>query len=154
VASVETMSRLAVAAERLFDRSAHERRLAGKATPTAEEAIARAACAAAADVGAAALVPFTQSGTTARLVVRQRPAQPVLALSPDATTRRRLSLVWGVRAVEAPALERIDEVEREAVRAALAVGAARAGDRIVITAGHPLLVRGNTNLIKVAVVRD
>jgi pyruvate kinase len=153
VASVETMSRLAVAAERLFDRSAHERRLAGKATPTAEEAIARAACAAADDVGAAAVVPFTQSGTTARLVVRQRPAQPVLALSPDAATRRRLSLVWGVRAVEAPALERIDEVEREAVRAALAVGAARAGDRIVITAGHPLLVRGNTNLIKVAVVR-
>jgi len=153
VASVETMSRLAVAAEGLFDRSAHERRLAGKATPTAEEAIARAACAAADDVGATAIVTFTQSGTTARLVARQRPARPVLALSPDERTRRRLALVWGVTAVGTPVLERINEVEREAARAALALGAALAGDRIVITAGHPLLVRGNTNLIKVAVVR-
>ena len=152
VEAVRTMSKIAAAAEGMLDHEAWWRRYTCRGDSSAEEAIARSACSVAGEAGAVAIVTFTQSGTTARLVARHRPSRPVLALTPSEATCRALALVWGVRPFQTPVVQRVNEVEREAVRIALACGVARSGDRIVITAGHPLQVRGNTNLIKVAVV--
>jgi pyruvate kinase len=112
--------------------------------------IAQAACNVAARLGAAAIVVATRSGYTARKVARHRPRLPVIALTPDETVRRRLSLVWGVTALPMP-WEESPEVLldrfRDPVRAA---GLVPAGARVVVTAGWPSGARGTTNLVHVS----
>jgi pyruvate kinase len=114
--------------------------------------LARAACELAARLGARAIVVPTRRGGTARKVARRRPPVPVLALAPDETVRRQLSLVWGVTAVTVPwygtgeaaaLLERV----REPLRAE---GLVPAGSRIVVTAAWPFDRPGVTNLVHVA----
>ncbi len=151
VEAVRTMSRIAAAADGMLRRDVLALRLSCCGPITPEQAVARSAYETADEVGAAAIVTFTQSGTTARLVARQRPAKPILALTPNDATYRALALLWGVRPMITGAAVSVDEVERAAVRAALDSGAARSGDRLVITAGHPIQAMGNTNLIKIAV---
>jgi len=151
VEAVRMMARIAAAADGLLRRDVVAARLSCCGPMTPEQAVARSACEMADEAGAAAIVTFTQSGATARLVARQRPAKPVLALTPNDATYRSLSLLWGVRPLFTEAVASVEDVERAAVRVALATGVARAGDRLVITAGHPLQAMGNTNLIKIAV---
>lgn len=148
---VQMMSRIAAAADGMLRRDVLVSRLSCCGPMTPEQAVARSACETADEVGAAAIVTFTQSGATARLVARQRPAKPVLALTPNDATYRALALLWGVTPLLTEAVVSIEDVERAAVRVALDSGAARTGDRLVITAGHPLQAMGNTNLIKIAV---
>jgi pyruvate kinase len=98
---------------------------------------------------AAAIVTYTQSGSTARRLCRHRPPAPILALTPRPSTQRRLTLSWGV----APVLS--DEVHGETEMSAYAVeqvrqrNLAQAGDNVVILAGIPLGISGITNLLKV-----
>lgn len=96
-----------------------------------------------------AIVAFTMSGSTARLVARQRPKTPIFALTPSEVVYRRLSLVWGVTPIICPYVDRLDELE-EAVRTVLiSQGHALPGDQIVMTGGHPIAARGATNFVKV-----
>jgi pyruvate kinase len=98
---------------------------------------------------AAAVVTYTQSGSTARRLCRHRPPAPILALTPRPSTQQRLALSWGV----APVLS--DEVHDEVEMSAYAVeqvrqrNLAQAGDNVVILAGIPLGMPGITNLLKV-----
>lgn len=114
------------------------------------DAVALAAGRAADQLEAAALVCFTQSGRTARLVARHRPRTPILALTPDASVARALALVWGV----IPHLCRELPADHEGVvhlaeRLAREQRLARGGDLVVITHGAPLPARPATNLLRV-----
>ena len=114
------------------------------------DAVAEAAAAAGDHLGAAAIVCFTQTGRTARLVARHRPATPILALTPRLEVARALSLVWGVDprvAGEQP--DDHEEVVHLAERSALHYGLARPGDLIVVTHGAPVVAQTLTNLMRV-----
>ncbi len=115
-------------------------------------AVACAAARLAADVGAAVIVTFTRSGSTARLVSRSRPRIPILAHTPEERTRRRLALSWGVLPVLGESLANTDEMVAAALKAAKRAGLVKTGQTVVITAGVPTGVPGTTNLIKAEVV--
>ncbi len=103
-------------------------------------------------LNAAAIVTYTQSGSTARRLCRHRPHAPILALTPQPITRRRLALSWGVWPILSDEIDDVPQVSTHAVDQARQCGLAQAGDAVVITAGMPLGMSGNTNLLKVALV--
>lgn len=113
------------------------------------QAISVASCSAAEDIGARAIVSTTLSGYTARQVARHRPAVPVLAVSPLATTQRRLALVWGVECLLVPSLfEDTDDMLQKTAEV-VEPYQFQPGEQIVITAGVPFGSSGQTNLIHV-----
>ncbi len=115
-------------------------------------AVACAAASLAADVGAAVIVTFTRSGSTARLVSRSRPRVPILAHTPEERTRRQLALCWGVLPVLGESVTSTDGMAAAALKAAKTTGLVKKGQTVVITAGVPTGVPGTTNLIKVEIV--
>lgn len=113
------------------------------------EAIGQAACRVAENVGAAAILAFTQTGSTAALVAKYRPTMPVYAVTPSQAVRRRLALYAGVRSIRVD-IEGDTEAQIRSVDAAvLAAGVLNKGDVVVITMGSPLSDPGTTNLLKV-----
>jgi pyruvate kinase len=98
-------------------------------------------------LAASAIVVFTASGTSALRIARNRPAVPVLALTPSATVRAALALSFGIRAESARAASSANEMVELAIEQARERGMAAPGDRIVITAGVPFGVEGTTNLL-------
>jgi pyruvate kinase len=115
-------------------------------------AMAHAAAAVAEQVGARAIVAFTESGSTARRVSKARPAAPVIAASPHSAVLRRTALYAGVVPLEVVQGADTDDMIAKATRAALQSGLVRRGDRIVVVAGVPVGQQGQTNLVKVEVV--
>ena len=93
---------------------------------------------------------FTQSGTTALLVARERPSVPIIALTSQLVTARRLGLSWGCTCVMTGVLERFKQAVVNAARAARSKGFAEDTDQIVVTAGVPFNVPGTTNILRVA----
>jgi len=98
------------------------------------------------------VVVFTKSGFTARIVASHRPSVPILVLTDIPRTFRQLSLVWGVIPELVPHCNTYDEMVRLGLEAVQRRDLARAGDRIVVTAGIPFDVPGTTNLLKVETV--
>lgn len=119
---------------------------------TPPHAVAAASAHLADAVGAAALVAYTLSGTTAARVARRRPEVPILALTPDRGTARRLCLLWGAHSVQAAEVETYEAMVEGAIAHAVEEGFARPGDRVVIAAGIPFAVTGTTNNIRIAQV--
>jgi pyruvate kinase len=113
------------------------------------DAVARAACATAADVGAAAIVTYTQSGGTARRVARFRPRASIIAPTPHVETCRRLALIWGVMPLPHPGRPEADTLVDGAIGGALAAAHVQRGDTVVVTAGIPVGRPGSTNSIRV-----
>ncbi|SNR24809.1 pyruvate kinase [Puniceibacterium sediminis] len=97
-----------------------------------------------------AICCFTQKGTTALLVARERPRVPILALTSSLSTARRLALLWGTNTVQVGVLERFKEAVVSAARAAREGGYATTTDQIVVTAGVPFNTSGTTNILRVA----
>lgn len=97
-----------------------------------------------------ATVTYTSSGFSAFRAARERPASPLLAVTPSLTTARRLSLVWGVHAVTHDITHDVEELVSSARALALREGFGRAGDLLVIIAGMPFGVSGTTNMIRIA----
>jgi pyruvate kinase len=113
------------------------------------EAIGQAACQVAEAVGAAAILAFTQTGSTAALVAKYRPRVPVYAVTPSQAVRRRLALYAGVRSLRVD-IEGDTEAQIRSVEAAvLAAGVLKKGDVAVITMGSPVSDPGTTNLLKI-----
>lgn len=117
--------------------------------PTTADAIAQAANSIVGTVGAKAIVCFTSSGSTARRLSRERPAVPLLVLTPSARTARKLGLLWGAHAVRTRDIANFEEMIAKAKRMVLRHGVARGGDRIVIIAGVPFGTPGSTNVIHI-----
>lgn len=121
--------------------------------PQTDDAIAYDACHTAHQLGAAAIVAFTSSGSTARRVSKYRPGIPILAATPSPKQRRRLLLSWGVYPYEVPDPPSVLDLFAQGVKVCKESGVARKGDLIVITAGLPLAVPGTTNMLKVETVQ-
>jgi pyruvate kinase len=113
------------------------------------EAIAQAATAITQVLDVKAIIAFTQSGNTARLVAHNRPRVPILACTPAEAVYRRLSLIWGILPVICPFVERLDDLGEVVKDILIENGWAAPGDSVVLTGGHPLPKRGVTNLLKV-----
>ncbi|MEA3004027.1 MAG: pyruvate kinase [Sphingomonadales bacterium] len=114
---------------------------------TTADAIAQAAATMVDTIHAAALVCFTTSGSTARRISRERPAVPLLVLTPSLKTARKLGLLWGAHAVRTRDVSSFEEMVAKAKRMALRHRIAKGGDRIVIIAGVPFGTPGSTNVI-------
>jgi pyruvate kinase len=115
-----------------------------------QSALGRAACVLAEQIGAAAIVAVTQTGSTARIVARYRPKTPLVAVTTSPATLRRLNLVWGVHGVLAERSQQDSDSTLRAVEATLLEeGILRSGDPYVLIAGQPLFAGGGTNMIKV-----
>lgn len=116
---------------------------------TVPAGISRGACLLALDLGAAAIVATSSSGSTARLVSRFRPSAPIVALTDHMETRRQLTLSWGVIPHLVAAFIDTDQMFSTARSLAIEKEVAEAGDCLVITAGVPVGTAGTTNLLKV-----
>lgn len=121
----------------------------GKKSTSIAGAVAEAACHAAAAVKARAVVVFTQSGSTAALISKNRPQLPIIAFAPSEEIRRRLAIYWGVRTLPVGAMSDSDQQIALVDRTLLATGFGKKGDVVVITMGVPLGSHGSTNLMKV-----
>ena len=120
--------------------------------PTGADAIADAARQIADTLELSALVCWTSSGSTALRVARERPKPPIIAISPNLSTGRRLSLVWGVHCVVAQDARDQDDMVERACRIAFREGFAKAGQRVIVVAGVPLGTPGATNMLRIAFV--
>ncbi|MBI0475535.1 pyruvate kinase [Sphingomonas sp. MA1305] len=117
--------------------------------PTTADALAEAAKSIAKTTGATAIICFTTSGSTARRVARERPPVPILTLTPNKDTARRLGLLWGTHAVFTRDVESFEDMVGKSKRMALRTGIAKAGDRVIVMAGVPFRTPGSTNVIHV-----
>jgi len=112
------------------------------------EAIADAAASAAHTLDARAIVAFTESGFSARLISGERPDVPIIALTPSPEVRRRLALSWGVSSRLIRKVETTDAMLEEVEATLLGDGTVRPGDGLVIISGSPMWVSGTTNLMQ------
>ncbi len=149
VEAVATLDKVARSTERYLQAYVHP--LVERRTNDTSEAIGRAACRLADYVEAKAIVAPTQTGSTAIRVAMYRPRQPIVAMCTDARVARRLRLYRGVIPVVSRPARSMDWLFARADQAALELGLASKGDRIVVTSGTPG-IRGTTNLIKVSEV--
>jgi pyruvate kinase len=120
--------------------------------PTAGDAIADAARQIAETLDLSAIICWTSSGSTAIRVARERPKPPVVAITPNLATGRKLSVVWGVHCVVAEDAKNQDDMVDRAGRIAFRDGFAKAGQRVIIVAGVPLGTPGTTNMVRIAFV--
>ena len=100
--------------------------------------ITMAACGLADELNAGAIVTPTLSGRTARLASRHRPWARVVAVAPTDAVLRRLALVWGITPVRRTPVAPGGDRMATAVRDAFAAGTVKAGERVVLLAGHPI----------------
>ena len=150
--SVQTMVRIAQEAERGgLEGVARPRPPLGSVTSIAD-AVSRATCETACDLGAAAIITPTISGHTARVISKYRPRCPIIAVTPSPVVQRQLALYWGVRALLSRRTDSTDETISGAVRAAQEHGLVKQGDVVVITAGAAGSGPGTTDIMKVQVV--
>lgn len=122
--------------------------------PTGADAISAAARTVAETLNLAAIVCYTSSGATGLRAARERPHNPILALTPNPLTGRRLALVWGLHCVLTEDATDLDDMVERACRIAFREGFARPGERIIISAGVPLGTPGATNMLRIAFVGE
>jgi len=147
--AVETMARIAVRAEEsVLADEPQRRRQRDRVAVGFPEAVSDAAAMAARALKARAIVAFTQSGFSARLISHQRPDVPIIAFTPTVDVRRRLNLSWGVSSRLIRKVETTDDMVEEIESALLRDGSVSINDIIVIISGAPMWVTGTTNLMK------
>src|SRR6266478_436872 len=112
------------------------------------ETVAELVCHASSELHMKLIAVFTHSGFTARLVSRYRPLVPIVAFSPEAATRRRMSLFWGVTSRHISDIKKIDGLADLAEKRLLEERLVKKGDVIGIVAGTPMGIRGTTNFMK------
>jgi pyruvate kinase len=119
---------------------------------TAGDAIADAARQIAETLDLPAIICWTSSGSTAVRVARERPKPPIVAITPNLATGRKLSVVWGVHCVVAEDARDQDDMVERAGSIAFRDGFVRGGQRVLIVAGVPLGTPGTTNMVRIAYV--
>jgi pyruvate kinase len=150
VEAVEMMNRIICRVERdPFYRALTE---AGQLAPerTPSDAISKAARQVAQTIGSAAIVSYTTSGATALRAAREQPEVPILVLTSNLNTTRRLSLLWGAHCVHTRDVSSVSEMVERAVTVAQHDGLAKTAETVVITAGIPFGTPGATNALRIA----
>jgi pyruvate kinase len=150
VEAVEMMNRIICRVERdpLYRALTEAGQLAPERTPS--DAISKAARQVAQTIGAAAIVSYTTSGATALRAARERPEVPILVLTSNLDTARRLSLLWGAHCVHTRDVSSVSEMVERAVTVAQSDGLAKIAESVVITAGIPFGTPGATNALRIA----
>ncbi len=121
---------------------------------SASESIAHAASLVAHQAKAAAIICCTRTGQTARLVAKYRPAQPIVAVTPEPQTVRPLMLVWGVQPFLLEEFTSIDAMIKAAMDLAFKKGIVMVGNKVVIVAGAPYSPPGQADFLRIATVND
>ena len=116
---------------------------------TTADALAQACAAIAETVSVAGIIVFTGSGSTARRVARERPAVPMLVMTPSLKAARRIGLLWGAHAVHTRDIGSFEEMIAKGKRMALRQGFGSAGSKLIALAGVPFGTPGSTNLLHV-----
>jgi pyruvate kinase len=117
---------------------------------TAPDAISAAARQVASLVDAAAIISYTTSGATALRAARERPEAPILVLTSNLGTARRLAVLWGAHCVHTRDVKSFGDMVQRAVSIAHREGIAQPGQRVVVTAGVPFGTPGATNVLRIA----
>ncbi len=149
VEAVSMMARIIEEAEasiREFPRPAPQEQL------KVAETVAELVCHASRELHMKLIAVFTHSGFTARLVSRYRPLVPTVAFSPEAETRRRMALIWGVLPRKIQDVQKVDGLAKIAEKRLLEERLVRKGDVIGIVAGTPMGIRGTTNFMKFHII--
>jgi pyruvate kinase len=149
VEAVRMMARIAEVTERSIPYQDWLQQAFSAHSGSVTDALSQVACEIASELEARAIIASTVSGGTAQQVACHRPATPILAPTPSATTYRRLALVWGVEPLFVDHFADTDAMIRTVVEAARAQGRVQDGDLVVITAGVPVGGMGLTNMLKV-----
>lgn len=123
------------------------RRWTQNASPGFPEAVAEAAASAAEDIRAKAVVGFTQSGGTARLLSKYRPAASLIVFAHEESIRRRLAILWGVDGRLIQPIADTEQLFAAVERKLLADGTVQPDDPIVLVAGSPIGAKGSTNFM-------
>ena len=152
VEAVATMNRIAEEVE--SEDTYHMIMKAQHAEPeaTGADAIAAATRQIAETLDLSAIICWTSSGSTGLRVARERPQVPIVAISPNLSTGRKLSVAWGIHCIVAEDARDQDDMVERACRLAFKDGFAKAGRRVIIVAGVPLGTPGATNMIRIAFV--
>ena len=145
IEAVATMARIISAAEEDLGRVPRVQ----TEPSTISGAIARSAAVVGRTVGASALVAFTQSGATARLLAEHRSPIPLLAFTPVPEVRSQLTLTWGVETFLVPPVQHTDDMVRQVDTAMLELGRMQPGEYVTIVAGSPPSTSGSTNAMRV-----
>jgi len=116
------------------------------------DAISHATCTTAHDIGASAIIAYTESGLTARMISKFRPQCPIIACVTKEQVCRQLNLSWGVVPTMAEDVKTTDEVFAHVVERSASTGIVQKGDTVIITAGVPIGISGTTNTLKAEVV--
>ena len=152
---VEALKTMSAIAERTEQEGFHLRGRTMDFNPgkiSVSDATAHAACLTARDVNAAAIVTVSESGTTARLLSKYRPQQPIIACVMREQVQRQLSLSWGITPLMMPLAHSTDELIEMSTSLAKENGYLHNGELAVVTAGVPVGVSGTTNMIKIHMV--
>lgn len=156
VECVRTMARIAESAEAVYDRWKIERDWRDRSQKNGiphTDAIAHAVSELARLVKPAAIVTTTTSGQTPRVVSKFRPRVPILCATWDKRTLHRMAVVWGVEAVLVDPPGSTEDTIANAVDAFVRKKRLKVGDPIIVTAGAPAGIPGNTNLILTETVK-
>ena len=151
VESVEMMARIAANTERSL-RPTERPELKEHYVRPVQDAIAHGATDMVPELGAAAIITATHSGSSARMVSKYRPECPIIAATPSEEVCRQLALVWGVYPIHLPETTSTDELFKKAIALGTSHGLVEDGDVVILVAGVPMGIPGTTNLIKVEVV--
>lgn len=151
--AVQTMARIAERAEASIDYNARMREddttLFQQDTTSS---ICHATCSIAAELNAAAIITVTMSGFTSSMIARYKPSCQIISCTTSRLVWRQMNLQWGVKPLLIPQENTAEDLFREAVVAASEAGYVKKGDRVVLTAGMPLGVSGNTNMLRIVEV--
>ena len=152
IEAVETMARIAVRTEASLPYGDLLQLNGNISRATTTDAISHATVLIAHELGANAIVTATESGYTPMMVSKYSPKATIVAVSTVPSTLRKMLLYWGVIPVAGSVSNNTDEMVGNSIVSALAAGAVKDGDLVVVTAGVPLGATGTTNMIRVHVV--
>lgn len=117
-------------------------------------AVSHAACQAAIDLGASAIIAVSESGYTPRMLSRFRPDTGIIGCSPTSKSCRQLMLSWGVTPIKTDEVDSTDKLFENAAEKALESGLVKSGELAVVVAGTPLKTPGTTNMLKAITLGD
>lgn len=152
VEAVQTMVRIAERTEQDIDYCKRFFQRERTANPNVTDAVCHATCTTAIDLNATAIVTVTKSGTSARMVSKYRPNCNIIAGTTSHKVYRQLNMSWGVTPIHLEEKNEIFDLFDHAIETAEKRGLLNSGETVVLTAGVPLGVSGNTNILKVEIV--
>ncbi|MFQ5853640.1 MAG: pyruvate kinase alpha/beta domain-containing protein, partial [Candidatus Binatia bacterium] len=152
VESVSMMAKIINEAEGMGARS-HTERFQESKPLSFPEAVCDAAYHVSRSIQARAIVAFTQTGSTARLISKYRPATDIVSFTPNPDILNRMALYWGVRPTLMHEIGNVDQLIEALEKLLLEQEQAEEGDHLIILTGAPIVEKGHTSLMKLHTVK-